>query len=143
MVSNQPVPDSVEDVAGVFNRDGFLIAKGLYSREETLDWKARIIGILEAGGHISTDPASAGVHVFMPETLDPFFRDRMKDDCVVSILKRIIGPNVEFLSVKSVYKNKFTTFRFALAPGLVLLERRERRFPCGSPWTTRRPRTVV
>ena len=46
----------------------------------------------------------------MPETLDPFFRDRMKDDCVASILNRIIGPNVEFLSVKSVYKNKFTRF---------------------------------
>ena len=34
----------------------------------------------------------------------------MKDVCVVSILNRIIGPNVEFLSVKSVYKNKFTRF---------------------------------
>ena len=110
MVSNKSVPDYVEDAAEVFNRDGFLIAKGLYTPEEMLDWKARIVGILEAGGNISTDPASTGVHVFMPETLDPFFRDRMKDDCVASILNRIIGPNVEFLSVKSVYKNKFTRF---------------------------------
>ena len=110
MVSNNPLPVSVEDAAEAFNRDGFLIAKGLYSPEEMRDWKTRIIDILEAGGRISTDPTATGVHVFMPETLDPFFRDRMKDDCVVSILNRIIGPNVEFLSVKSVYKNKFTRF---------------------------------
>ena len=30
MVSNKSVPDYVEDAAEVFNRDGFLIAKGLY-----------------------------------------------------------------------------------------------------------------
>ncbi|MCY3764244.1 MAG: phytanoyl-CoA dioxygenase family protein [Gemmatimonadetes bacterium] len=110
MGSNKPVPDSVEDVAEAFNRDGFLIATGLYCPEEMLDWKARIIYILEAGGHISKDPTSAGVHVFMSDVLDPFFRERMKDACVVSVLNRIIGPNVEFLSVKSVYKNKFTRF---------------------------------
>ena len=50
MVSNKSVPDYVEDAAEVFKRDGFLIAKGLYSPEEMLDWKARIVGILEAGG---------------------------------------------------------------------------------------------
>lgn len=110
MVSNRPVADSVEDAAGAFNRDGFLIAKGLYRPEEMLDWKARIVAILEAGGHINTEPTSTGVHVFMADVLDPFFRERMKDDCVVSVLNRIIGPNVEFLSVKSVYKNKFTRF---------------------------------
>ena len=109
MVSNQPVADSVND-AETFNRDGILIAKGLYSTKEMLDWKARIIGILEAGGHIGKDPKAAGVHVFMADLLDPFFSKRMQDACVVSVLNRIIGPNVEFLSVKSVYKNKYTTF---------------------------------
>ena len=110
MVSNQPVSDSAEDVAEVFHRDGFCIAKGLYSAEEMQDWKARVFSILEAGGHISNDPKGSGVHVFMPDVLDPFFRERMKDDCVVTVLNRIIGPNIEFLSVKSVYKNKFTRF---------------------------------
>ena len=110
MLSDQPVAESVEDVAEAFHRDGFCIAKGLYSAEEMLDWKTRIIGILEAGGHIDTEPTSTGVHVFMADVLDPFFGERMKDACVVSIVNRIIGPNVEFLSVKSVYKNKFTRF---------------------------------
>ncbi|MDE2999077.1 MAG: phytanoyl-CoA dioxygenase family protein [Gemmatimonadota bacterium] len=110
MLSRQPVADSVADAGEAFFRDGFCIAKGLYSAEEMLEWKARIIDILDAGGHISKDPTSAGVHVFMADVLDPYFRERMKDDCVVSVLNRIIGPNVEFLSVKSVYKNKFTRF---------------------------------
>lgn len=110
MLSNQPVEDSVEDAADAFHRDGFCIAKRLYSAEEMLDWKARIIDVLEADGHVDTDPTSTGVHVFMADVLDPFFRERMKDACVVSVLNRIIGPNVEFLSVKSVYKNKFTRF---------------------------------
>ncbi|MDE2886721.1 MAG: phytanoyl-CoA dioxygenase family protein [Gemmatimonadota bacterium] len=110
MLSHEPVPDSVEEAAGAFHRDGFCIAKGLYCAEEMLNWKARIIGILEAGGHFDTEPTSTGVHVFLADVLDPFFRERMKDACVVSILNRIIGPNVEFLSVKSVYKNKFTRF---------------------------------
>ena len=110
MVSNKRVPDSSEDFAGAFNRDGFCIAKGLYLPEEMLEWKTRIVDILEAGGHIDTEPTSTGVHVFMADVLDPFFAERMKDACVVSILNRIIGPNVEFLSVKSVYKNKFTRF---------------------------------
>lgn len=110
MLSDQPVADSVEDAAEAFQRDGFYIAKGLYGAEEMQDWKERIIDILEAGGHMNTEPTSTGVHVFMADVLDPFFRERMKDACVVSILNRIIGPNVEFLSVKSVYKNKFTRF---------------------------------
>ncbi len=110
MASEEAVRGTEEDIAGAFNRDGLYIAKGLYPAEEILDWKTRIVAILEAGGHISTEPTSTGVHVFMADVLDPFFRERMKDDCVVSVLNRIIGPNVEFLSVKSVYKNKFTRF---------------------------------
>ena len=110
MVSDRSIRDASEDAAEAFHRDGFLIARALYTAEEMLDWKTRVIDILEAGGHISTDPTSTGVHVFMANVLDPFFRERMKDARVVSILNRIIGPNVEFLSVKSVYKNKFTRF---------------------------------
>ena len=99
-----------DPVAEAFSRDGFYIAKGLYRPEEMLNWKARVIRILEAGGHLGKDPKGSGVHVFMADVLDPFFSERMKDAVVVSVLDRIIGPNVEFLSVKSVYKNKFTTF---------------------------------
>ena len=97
-------------VAEAFNRDGFYIAKGLYRPQEMLDWKARVVRILEAGGHLDKDPKGSGVHVFMADVLDPFFSERMQDACVARVLNRIIGPNVEFLSVKSVYKDKFTTF---------------------------------
>ena len=110
MESISSAPRAADPVADTFNRDGFYIAKGLYRPDEMLDWKARVIRILEAGGHISKDPKGSGVHVFMADVLNPFFSDRMQDACVVSILNRIIGPDVEFLSVKSVYKNKFTTF---------------------------------
>ena len=110
MESTSSTSRVADPVTEAFRRDGFYIAKGLYRPEAMLDWKARIIRILKAGGHISTDPKGSGVHVFMADVLDPFFSERMKDACVAGILNRIIGPNVEFLSVKSVYKDKFTTF---------------------------------
>ena len=83
ILSNQSVKEAAEDVAEAFNRNGFLIASGLYSTDEMLDWKARIIGILEAGGHISTEPTSTGIHVFMAD-VPPSRPGRMTKDARVS-----------------------------------------------------------
>lgn len=108
-MSSQAVAESVlESAAEIFGRDGFLVVRGLYTPEEMLAWKERIVRMIEAKGRLEDN--RSGVRVFMPEVLDPYFRKRMGDDKVVPVLNRIIGPDVEFLSVKAVYKNKFTTF---------------------------------
>jgi hypothetical protein len=90
-----------------FARDGFLVVKELYTREEMLKWKERVIALLETEDGLSIP---SGVRVWFAHKLDPFLLDKMRDDRVTPYLLDIIGPNVEFLSVKAVYKNKTTTF---------------------------------
>ena len=90
-----------------FTRDGFLVVEKLYTQDEMFNWKHRIISILKAEDGLSTP---SGVRVWFAHKLDPFLLDGMKDDRVTPILLDIIGPNVELLSVKAVFKNKTTTF---------------------------------
>ena len=93
----------------LFDRDGFVVERGLYAADEMLEWKERAVGKIHELGVLEKEGTS-GVKVFRPDALDPFFMSRMMDDHVVPILTEIIGPDVEFLSVKSVYKNQATTF---------------------------------
>lgn len=90
-----------------YQRDGFLIVKNLYQRQEMEIWKEKIIAILQEEGSYNNP---SGVHVFFPHDLHPYFIDKMCDPKVVSILRQLIGTNLEFLSVKAVYKNAVTRF---------------------------------
>ena len=98
---------SVEDQGEVYRRDGFLVVRQLYGPEEMAAWKARVQAILQAEGSVDNP---SGVRVWMVDRLDPYLRERMRDDHVAQILMRVIGPEVEFLSVKAVYKNAQTSF---------------------------------
>jgi hypothetical protein len=101
--SSPPTASNAERYA----RDGFAVLRGLYTADEMLDWKRRATEILRAQ-HKLNEPS--GVVVWMADALDPFFRERMRDECVVRILRELVGENVEFLSVKPVFKNSATTF---------------------------------
>lgn len=94
-------------IAEQYKRDGYIILKGLYSKLEMEDWKQRIVKRLEQKGW-SNDPS--GVSVWMVNDLDSFFTEKMTDPKVIDPLKEIIGPHIEFLSVKPVYKNSSTAF---------------------------------
>ena len=48
--------------------------------------------------------------MWMVEDRDSFFKEKLTDPRIASILKGIIGPNIEFLSVKPVFKDKPVTF---------------------------------
>jgi phytanoyl-CoA hydroxylase len=93
--------------AETFSQDGFLVVRKLYTPDEMLEWKKCVIGILEAEDGMSIP---SGVRVWFAHKLDPFLMEGMRDDKVSPILLDILGPNVEFLSVKAVFKNKTTTF---------------------------------
>ncbi len=101
-------PPRDEDGAMAYERDGFLAVRGLYAPEEMAEWKDRVKAILQEEGNLNNIPS--GVRVWMADKLDPYFCERMRDERVARVLTRVIGPNVEFLSVKAVYKNEHTLF---------------------------------
>lgn len=99
---------SLDHAGEAFNRDGFVVVKQHYSRPTMLDWKQRIVQLLEEHGGAASN--STGVHVWMADGLDAFFREQMRDRMVIALLQQILGPDIEFLSAKTVYKNSTTTF---------------------------------
>jgi ectoine hydroxylase-related dioxygenase (phytanoyl-CoA dioxygenase family) len=96
-----------------FQRDGFIVVPHLYTAEQMLEWKRLIQGVLEEEKKQAGDSwnmATSGVRVWNVEAIHPSLLAAMKDEHVTPILKQIIGPDVEFLSAKAVFKNDATSF---------------------------------
>lgn len=96
-----------------YHRDGFIAVPHLYSAEHVLEWKRLIQSVLdEEKKHAGDawDLTSSGVRVWNAPNIHPTLRAAMKDDRVTPILQQIIGPNVEFLSAKAVFKNDTTNY---------------------------------
>jgi ectoine hydroxylase-related dioxygenase (phytanoyl-CoA dioxygenase family) len=89
-----------------YHRDGYLVVPRLFDPQVMLEWKQKVKDLLgrEPG------PATGGVKVWMCDALPDYFRAAMGDPRAVSILQRLIGPSVEFLSVKAVFKNDAKRF---------------------------------
>lgn len=94
------------DQLAAYRRDGYVLVPDLYSAAEMLEWKSQIKQLLLA----EKFSAKHGVRVWMNEHLPDYFRPKMADPKVASILRQIIGPDIEFLSVKTVFKNSETSF---------------------------------
>jgi phytanoyl-CoA hydroxylase len=94
------------DQLQAYHRDGYLLVPGMYSGKEMIEWKEQIKDLLLKENF----SAKHGVRVWMNEQLPDYFRPKMADPKVASILEQIIGPSVEYLSVKTVFKNSATTF---------------------------------
>src|SRR5687768_10776036 len=101
--TRQPLSD---EQVQAYHRDGFLLVEHLYSPEEMDRWKARVVQLLKE----STYAGKSGVQVWFHDQLPPDLLGLMCDDRVVAILRQIIGPNVEFLSVKTAFKTASTRF---------------------------------
>jgi len=97
---------TAEEVAQ-YHRDGYLTVRNLISEQDAVQWKealkARVVELDKLN-----EPS--GVCVFMPEMMDSYTNTKVQDAKTVAILQQLIGPNVEFLSVKAVFKNAKTTF---------------------------------
>ena len=89
-----------------YQRDGFLLVEHLFSSDEMLKWKARVVQLLND----STYHGKSGVQVWFHDQLPPDLLGLMCDDRVVRVLRQIIGENVEFLSVKTAFKTASTRF---------------------------------
>lgn len=92
-----------------WHRDGYIAVQGLYDGATMLQWKQILRDVMDedrrAAGLDENAYVTSGVRVWMCDALHPVLREAMRDDKVTPILKQIIGPDVEFLSAKAVFKD--------------------------------------
>ncbi len=94
------------DLKQTYDRDGYVIVRGLYPAQAMLQWKQALRAALDAErfNHPS------GVRVWQDRTLPEPVMTAMSDDCVVRVLEQLIGPDIEYLSAKAVFKDGKTSF---------------------------------
>lgn len=90
-----------------YQRDGFIVVRNLLSTQDAVQWKEALKARVAELDKLN-EPS--GVCVLMPEMMDAFTSAEICDGKTVAILQQLIGPNVEFLSVKAVFKNAKTNF---------------------------------
>ena len=81
-----------------FRRDGYLLLRGMWPDEEVRAIRAAVARVLADGVD------ATGVRVFAPERTPPDLLRVCTGDPMRSAVRAIIGPSVEFLSVKPVVK---------------------------------------
>jgi len=110
------MPLSTQEIKPTFDQTGFVIIPNLFSREEAMQMKTemqRIIAeVREAAMQAGQSPESilpSGVYVGLAARSE-FYRRLVADQRLLEVLTLLIGPQVEFLSDKAVFKNDRTTF---------------------------------
>ncbi len=87
------------DVLSSFEKNGYLMVESLFSEEEMAACKTAAKELVE------NRSGSTGVHVWMCDTIPPLFEAVSCDPRLISVLRRLIGPRIEFLSAKPVFKS--------------------------------------
>jgi phytanoyl-CoA hydroxylase len=89
-----------------YHDNGFVIVKSLYTPEQAVYYKSILKGELKecAQGLVS------GVKVWMAPVLNPEVCKLMAEPNIVAMLNQLLGPDLEFLSGKAVFKSADTTF---------------------------------
>jgi ectoine hydroxylase-related dioxygenase (phytanoyl-CoA dioxygenase family) len=90
-----------------YQRDGYVVVPDLVDPAEAIEWKAKLKARLIEEGNENTP---SGVRVWMCDNMDAYSSAQLRRPRVVAILRQLLGPNVEFLSYKAVFKNAKTTF---------------------------------
>ena len=118
---------AIAEIAQSFARDGFVIVPHLFRREEVKVFKEGIQEILqevrqesEGGDSPKKFVDDTGVYVGLAAR-SGLFRQAVSDERLLDILEAIIGPNVEFLSDKVVFKDDEIHVASPLASGLAVL----------------------
>ena len=83
-----------------FKTDGYIILPELFRRDEVAAWKDEIKRVLPADGHHNDHGVWVGVSV-----ASPLIKAANADPRLVAALNAVIGPHVEFLSDKLVFKS--------------------------------------
>ena len=90
-----------------YKEAGFIVVPNLFSNDEAVQWKEALKQRV-AEEHKLDEPS--GVCVLMPHRMDLYTSSKVQDARVVRILEQLIGLNIEFISVKAVFKNEKTNF---------------------------------
>ncbi len=90
------VPD---EAPSSFVNNGFLMAEAVFTAEEMAACKTTAKDLVE------NTSGPSGVQVWMCDTIPPLFESISCDPRMAAILRPLIGPRIEFLSAKPVFKS--------------------------------------
>jgi len=91
--------------ADQFTRQGYVVLKQLFGRDEVLALKREAAGIISG----EKDVAKSGVFLGLTER-SPLFKEAASRPALVKALQDIIGPHVIFLNDKLVFKSATTDY---------------------------------
>lgn len=100
------MPEVASNLKQDYDRDGYVIVRGLYSEQQMLAWKQALREALDAEGF----DHPSGVRVWADRTLPKPVLSAMSDPQIARILEELIGPSIEYLSAKAVFKDGKTRF---------------------------------
>ena len=86
-----------------FEENGYVISRGLFDARECAEMKAEIRRMLE------THKDHSGVMVGLAAN-SPYFQNVARNPRLLDALEEVMGPNIEFLSDKVVFKSATTDF---------------------------------
>ncbi len=89
--------------AAAFRRDGYLLVRGMWSVAEVQAIRGAVARLLEGGA------GASGVRVFAPQRTPPDLLRVCTNDPLRAAVRTILGPRVEFLSVKPAVKTMQVT----------------------------------
>lgn len=90
-----------------YHENGYAILSSLFTTEEAQAWKAALQQRVTDDQYLDE---GAGVRVFFGAEMDPTTAANIQDTRMVEALAQLIGPDIEYLSVKAVFKNGKTSF---------------------------------
>jgi ectoine hydroxylase-related dioxygenase (phytanoyl-CoA dioxygenase family) len=93
-----------DEEAAFFRENGYLIVRSVFTPEEMAACKKA------AKEAIERDCSPSGLHVWRSDEIPPLFDQLACDARLVAILKPLIGPHIEFLSAKPVFKSARISF---------------------------------
>lgn len=88
-----------------FNKNGYAIINGLFSKDEVIKLKQEAADILQGMGDIGSSGVFLGLTV-----RSPLFKQAAAKPELVSALQDVIGSHIIFMSDKLVFKNATTDF---------------------------------
>ncbi len=104
------------DNSARFEKDGFLVIPHLFSAQETARLKTEIQAVVEtvrqekeAAGEDWQAMMQVGVYVSVAHR-NAFYRNAVADPRILDLLEPILGPDIEFLSDKAVFKDHDADF---------------------------------
>ena len=88
-----------DDASSCFAESGFLMAKAVFTPVEMAACKTTAKDLVE------NKSGPSGVQVWMCDSIPPLFESISCDPRMAAILRPLIGPRIEFLSAKPVFKS--------------------------------------